>query len=254
VNDANAPGQRRRGRRPKANKRVPLSLLVDPELRSRLIDAAEANGRSITRQTELMLKQGFTVFISHSSHDKPAMSEVLAALNRDNMDSESDNYIGKRAGAFLEMNYPGRNKDERIAQDLGISTGMAKLLRQGRAWTVGRLDQALELWPEFREFVFFEPRSMQIANQLEQLAAGLARLANEMAELRQELRNDRPHDQPSVDPATHETAVTESGACGGNKSCCDHDPLEKSWQRLQEVRRLLDTDSRPRPRVPPPNN
>ena len=77
MNDANAPGQRRRGRRPKANKRVPLSLLVDPELRSRLIDAAEANGRSITRQTELMLKQGFTVFISHSSHDKPAMSEVL---------------------------------------------------------------------------------------------------------------------------------------------------------------------------------
>ena len=200
MSDANALGQRRRGRRPKANKRVPLSLLVDPELRSRLIDAAEANGRSITRQTELMLKQGFTVFISHSSHDKPAMSEVLAALNRDNMDSESDNYIGKRAGAFLEMNYPGRNKDERIAQDLGISTGMAKLLRQGRAWTVARLDQALELWPEFWRFVFPAPRGDHIGNRLEELAAAFARLADEFAELRQDLRNDRPRGHPSGDP------------------------------------------------------
>jgi hypothetical protein len=200
VSDADALGQRRRGRRPKANKRVPLSLLVDPELRSRLIDAAEANGRSITRQTELMLKQGFTVFISHSSHDKPAMSEVLAALNRDNMDSESDNYIGKRAGAFLEMNYPGRNKDERIAQDLGISTGMAKLLRQGRAWTVARLDQALELWPEFWRFVFPAPRGDHIGNRLEELAAAFARLADEFAELRQDLRNDRPRGHPSGDP------------------------------------------------------
>lgn len=200
MSDADALGQRRRGRRPKANKRVPLSLLVDPELRSRLIDAAEANGRSITRQTELMLKQGFTVFISHSSHDKPAMSEVLAALNRDNMDSESDNYIGKRAGAFLEMNYPGRNKDERIAQDLGISTGMAKLLRQGRAWTVARLDQALELWPEFWRFVFPAPRGDHIGNRLEELAAAFARLADEFAELRQDLRNDRPRGHPSGDP------------------------------------------------------
>jgi len=200
VSDADALGQRRRGRRPKANKRVPLSLLVDPELRSRLIETAEANGRSITRQTELMLKQGFTVFISHSSHDKPAMSEVLAALNRDNMDSESDNYIGKRAGAFLEMNYPGRNKDERIAQDLGISTGMAKLLRQGRAWTVARLDQALELWPEFWRFVFPAPRGDHIGNRLEELAAAFARLADEFAELRQDLRNDRPRGHPSGDP------------------------------------------------------
>ena len=147
-----------------------------------------------------MLKQGFTVFISHSSHDKPAMSEVLAALNRDNMDSESDNYIGKRAGAFLEMNYPGRNKDERIAQDLGISTGMAKLLRQGRAWTVARLDQALELWPEFWRFVFPAPRGDHIGNRLEELAAAFARLADEFAELRQDLRNDRPRGHPSGDP------------------------------------------------------
>jgi hypothetical protein len=248
--DTDAFGQRRRGRKPKSNKRVPLSLLVDPEVRRRLVDAAQENGRSLTGETEVTLKRGFNVFISHSMDSETEKIAHNLCINT----TVSASSIGERAGIFLVITYPGRSKDERIAHDLGISAGMAKLLRQGRAWTVGRLDQALELWPEFREFVFFEPRSMQIANQLEQLAAGLARLANEMAELRQELRNDRPHDQPSVDPATHETAVTESGACGGNKSCCDHDPLEKSWQRLQEVRRLLDTDSRPRPRVPPPNN
>ena len=201
MNDANAPGQRRRGRRPKANKRVPLSLLVDPELRSRLIDAAEENGRSITRQTELMLKQGFKVFVSYSSQDAAVRSEVLAALSLTNTDSQMANSIGERAGTFLEIHYPGRGKDERIARDLGISAGMAKLLRQGRAWTVPRLDQALELWPEFRGFVFPAPRSDQIANRLEQLAVGLARFADEFAELRQDLRSEGPRSRRSGDPA-----------------------------------------------------
>jgi hypothetical protein len=201
VSETNALEQRRRGRRPKANKRVPLSLLVDPELRTSLIHTAEANGRSITRQTELLLKQAFTAFISYSSQDEPAMSGALAAaLERANIHSELDNSIGKRAGAFLEMNYPGGKKDERIAQDLGISTGMAKLLRQGRAWTVARLDQALELWPEFQGFIFPAPHRDQIANRLEQLTDGFARLAKEFAELRQELRREKPCDLPSGTP------------------------------------------------------
>ena len=54
MTDANALAQRRPGRPPKANKRVPLSLLVDPKLRVFLAHAAEENGRSITRQTELL--------------------------------------------------------------------------------------------------------------------------------------------------------------------------------------------------------
>ena len=78
----------------------------------------------------------------------------------------------------------GRGKDERIARDLAVSAGMAKMLRQGRGWTVARLDQAMELWPGFREFVFPTPRSDQITNRLEQLATAFARLADEFAELR----------------------------------------------------------------------
>ena len=207
VIDVNVLGQRRRGRKPKSNKRVPLSLLVDPEIRDRLVDAARENGRSITRETELTLKRGFNIFLSYDVRDAPSVSESVVALvhaldgetsdpdkegrNQGNDTAISASSIGERAGVFLEINYPGRSKDERIAHDLGISVGMAKLLRQGRAWTVARLDQAMELWPGFREFVFPEPRSDQIANLLAHLVAGLARVANEVGELRQELRSAR---------------------------------------------------------------
>ena len=201
--DANALGQRRRGRRPKPNKRAPLSLLVDPGLRSLLVYTAEENGRSITRQTEHVLEQALknTQYLVISGYRGGAAQPDNETSDLDNRTSYLDSSIGARAGAFLEINYPGRGKDERIARDLGISAGMAKMLRQGRAWTVARLDQAIELWSGFRGFVFPAPPSDQIANRLEQLAAGFARLADEFAELRQELRAERPRDSPCSDQA-----------------------------------------------------
>jgi hypothetical protein len=235
VIDANALGQRRRGRRPKPNKRVPLSLLLDPALRTVLADTAEKNGRSITRQTEFLLEHGIRLLDLHGTTTAlrdgttMALRDGLTLVVRDGKTvalhdglcqsdketSDPDNKlndpgnktidlasgISARAGAFLEINYPGRSKDERIARDLGISAGMAKMLRQGRAWTVARLDQAIELWPGFRGYVFPAPRSDQIANRLDQLAAGFARLADEFAELRQELRAERPRDSSGGDPA-----------------------------------------------------
>ena len=51
--------------------------------------------------------------------------------------------ISKRAAAFLEVNYSGAHKDKRIARVFGISPAMARILRAGRGWTVGRLDQAV---------------------------------------------------------------------------------------------------------------
>ena len=201
--DANTLGQRRRGRRPKPNKRVPLSLLVDPGLRNLLVYTAEENGRSITRQTEHVLEQALknTPYLVLSGYHSGAAQPDNETSDLDNRTSYLDSSIGARAGAFLEINYPGRGKDERIARDLGISAGMAKMLRQGRAWTVARLDQAIELWSGFRGFVFPAPPSDQIANRLEQLAAGFARLADEFAELRQELRAERPRDSPCGDQA-----------------------------------------------------
>jgi hypothetical protein len=189
VTDANALGQRRRGRRPKANKRVPLSLLVDANLRTQIVEMAEERDCSITGQVERLLQQGMTTCI-----------KLHGPIQLDNIPIYSAN-ISARAGAFLEANYPGRGKDERIAHDLAISAGMAKMLRQGRAWTVARLDQAMELWPGFRDFVFPAPPSDQFANRLEQLAAGFARLADEFAALRQELRAERPRDSPCGDQA-----------------------------------------------------
>jgi hypothetical protein len=95
---------------------------------------------------------------------------------------ESASAIGARAGAFLEINYAGASKDKRIARDLGISPQMARLLRQGRGWTVARFDQVLRLWPAaFRDFVF---------PPTEELYARLDRLADELAGLRAELRAD----------------------------------------------------------------
>jgi hypothetical protein len=210
VIDANALGQRRRGRRPKPNKRVPLSLLVDPALRTVLEVTAEENGRSITRQTEFLLEHAIKLWHLRDGKLCEPYAGTILALHDELCQSDKETRdpgkkvnhggnktidlasgINARAGAFLEINYPGRSKDERIAHDLGISAGMAKMLRQGRAWTVARLDQALELWPEFRGFVFPAPRTDQIANQLEELAAGLGRLADEFAELRKELRAER---------------------------------------------------------------
>jgi hypothetical protein len=54
-----------------------------------------------------------------------------------------DNSIAGRAAEFLETSYLGPHKDKRVARDLGISPGMAKLLRAGQGWTLARLDQAV---------------------------------------------------------------------------------------------------------------
>ena len=48
---------RRPGRRPKDQKRLPLSIRITPALRTRLVSAAAANGRSITQEAELRLEQ-----------------------------------------------------------------------------------------------------------------------------------------------------------------------------------------------------
>jgi hypothetical protein len=196
VTDANALGQRRRGRRPKANKRVPLSLLVDADLRTQIVEMAEESDCSITGQVERLLQQGI----------KTTCIMLHGPIQLDNIPIFSASNISARAGAFLEANYPGRGKDERIAHDLGISAGMAKMLRRGRAWTVGRIDQCMALWPGFRDFVFPPSPSDHFANRLEQLAAGFARLADEVAELRQEFRAERPlrdgaRDEPAKDQA-----------------------------------------------------
>jgi hypothetical protein len=113
----------------------------------------------------------------------------MARSPRDNENGELGSGIAARAGAFLQINYAGGSRDKRIARDLGISPSMAKMLRNGRGWTVARFDQVMRLWPPFRDFVF--PAADQLANRLEQLATEFGRLTDEFAELRRELRTDR---------------------------------------------------------------
>jgi hypothetical protein len=175
---------RRRGRPPKPDKGVPLSVLVRPALRGRLVALAEDSHRSLSGQVTLLLERGVTQqsplpMPSAPRHDRQTHNEAGSLANN----------IGARAGAFLEMNYPGGRKDKRIAHDLGISQGMAKTLRAGRGWTVARIDQAMALWPGFRDFLF--PAVDRLAELLEQLAAGFDRLAGELGKLRGELHELR---------------------------------------------------------------
>jgi len=170
-------------------------VLIDSGVYLSLVKSAEKEGRSVTRQTEFVLKQGILYgpnwtkgieFLDQALWGGKSNSSINAF---DITIGGSAHDISALAGAFLDLKFNGRGKDERIARDLGISAAMAKLLRRGRAWTVSRLDQAMELWPDFRGFVFRARSNEQITPRLEQLASGLTRLANEVAELRQGLRD-----------------------------------------------------------------
>jgi|SRR5947207_4744861 len=50
--------RKRPGRRPKDQKRLPLSMRVTPALRDFLVSTATANGRSITQEAEVLLEHG----------------------------------------------------------------------------------------------------------------------------------------------------------------------------------------------------
>jgi hypothetical protein len=49
---------RRSGRPPVERRRVPMAMRITPELRDKLVARAEATGRSITQEMELLLEQG----------------------------------------------------------------------------------------------------------------------------------------------------------------------------------------------------
>jgi hypothetical protein len=60
------------GRRPKDQKRIPLSMRIAPETRKRLEARAEANGRSITQEAELRLEQSF--------QEEKRFSEIMSRI------------------------------------------------------------------------------------------------------------------------------------------------------------------------------
>jgi hypothetical protein len=99
--------------------------------------------------------------------------------------------IARRAGAFLEINYAGGAKDQRIARGLGISPAAAGLLRRGHDWTAARFDQASQVWPAFRGFVFAPPGD-HLANQLRVLGHGFACLGDMFGRLHAEILATRP--------------------------------------------------------------
>src|SRR5262249_6794941 len=61
--------RKRPGRRPKDQKRIPLSMRITPEMRDWLVSTAKHNGRSITQMAELLLE--------HTRRDERRIPEIL---------------------------------------------------------------------------------------------------------------------------------------------------------------------------------
>jgi hypothetical protein len=78
--------QSRRGRRPKDQKRIPLSMRTTPSTRAQLEAAAAKNGRSITQEAEIRLGQSFST--------QDLLDQVLE-LTFGRIDGDLVNVLGK---------------------------------------------------------------------------------------------------------------------------------------------------------------
>src|SRR5215472_1698096 len=108
LTDPNAPERKRRGRPPKANKRVPLHLLISPQIRGRLVEMAEEHGRSITQQVELLLEHA----LRDSSRDAfppPSAKRPHDPVRRQKQSADDDNErsLGTRLKAVFGTQIAG---------------------------------------------------------------------------------------------------------------------------------------------------
>jgi hypothetical protein len=92
--------------------------------------------------------------------------------------SQFSNPLARRAGRFLDEEYPGSHRNKRIARALEVSPGTAKNLRAGRGWTVPRLDEAARLYgARFLEAVFGPaPAADELRRDLDDITRRLAAL------------------------------------------------------------------------------
>jgi hypothetical protein len=93
--------------------------------------------------------------------------------------------ISDRAAAFLNINHAGPHRVKRIAQALGVSPAMAKVLAAGRGWTVARLDQAILRWPNFAAFVW--PKPEDVDDRLDRVLEEIAAVKDEIYNLKTKL-------------------------------------------------------------------
>jgi hypothetical protein len=170
VTEGDAPRRKRRGRPPKPNKRVPLGLLVSPELRSRLIAMANQHGRSITQQTELVIERGLE--LQWVEVDDARFNDVVDRVVRKWIDKET----------FEQENF-----------------------------------EAL------------------VRAQLSQLTAEFARLAQEVAELRRELRTERSLSNGSRDAPTGEQPVVRTDT-GDDQQQSHHSDREAAMRVMYSIR------------------
>lgn len=117
----------------------------------------------------------------------------MSRTRRPSMITTYPNDIAEKAGAYLDFKFAGRGKDKRVARALDVSPDMASLLRRGKGWTVPRLGQVWSLYGrEFIDFVFGAADMPRIDQELIEIKAGLARLAERLGET--EYADDRGAD------------------------------------------------------------
>jgi hypothetical protein len=76
------PQRRGRPRKSAFFKRAPLSLLVQPELRSRIVDQAKQNGLSITRQVETLILLAIEAQDDSENSVPARLARIEAKLDR----------------------------------------------------------------------------------------------------------------------------------------------------------------------------
>jgi hypothetical protein len=83
--------EKRRGRRPKDQKRIPVSLRVTPTLHSRLVAMSDESGRSLTQEVEFLLERALeerrqmATALSLGMDIGSALAFTLLAVSKDAM-------------------------------------------------------------------------------------------------------------------------------------------------------------------------
>src|SRR5215467_7905397 len=94
--------RKRPGRRPKDQKRLPLSIRITPALRDLLVSTAKANGRSITQEAEIRLE--YAVRDERRIEEildlayGPCLAGILLALGRAMQVAGSESYFWQTIG------------------------------------------------------------------------------------------------------------------------------------------------------------
>lgn len=134
------------------------------------------------------------------------------------------NLYGERAAHALDLIFPGRHKNKRVARAFGISVRLAKYLRAGKRWHSERLAQAVELFGDAWEAAMSR-RDSDFSYELEKqdFERRLAKLEQYLGEMDREMARAMAPDQAAARNVARgghspdEPMAPHAGTNGGNE-------------------------------------